>query len=131
MPVMDGMEATRAIRNYEAKNKTKRVHIIALTGLTSASARLEAWSAGVDHYMSKPINFKELEAVLMNERSEALQKQAVLMEERSEATKRQAVLVEEESELTQEQAVLMDEACEASQKQAVLVDENSEATEKQ
>jgi CheY-like chemotaxis protein len=67
MPVMDGMSATRAIREYEQKNNLPRCHIIALTGLASASARLEAWSSGVDHYMTKPVNFKKLQAVLKDE----------------------------------------------------------------
>ncbi|KAF1960780.1 hypothetical protein CC80DRAFT_590121 [Byssothecium circinans] len=67
MPVMDGMAATRAIREYEQKNNLPRCYIIALTGLASASARLEAWSSGVDHYMTKPVNFRRLEEVLKDE----------------------------------------------------------------
>ena len=69
MPVMDGMTATRAIREYEQENGLSRCFIIALTGLASTSAQLEAWNAGVDHYMTKPVNFKKLEAVLKEELS--------------------------------------------------------------
>ncbi|KAF2739571.1 hypothetical protein EJ04DRAFT_484532 [Polyplosphaeria fusca] len=64
MPVMDGLTATRAIREHEKKNGIKRGTIIALTGLTSDNARLEAWNAGVDHFMTKPINFKKLAKLL-------------------------------------------------------------------
>ncbi|KAH7132156.1 hypothetical protein B0J11DRAFT_427520 [Dendryphion nanum] len=67
MPVMDGMAATRAIREYEVKNNVPRAYIIALTGLASASARLEAWSSGVDQYMTKPVDFKLLEQHLKDE----------------------------------------------------------------
>ena len=64
MPVMDGMTATRRIREYEQKHGVKRTFIVALTGLASASARLEAWSSGIDHFMTKPIKFKALEQLL-------------------------------------------------------------------
>ena len=37
-----------------------RCSIVALTGLASSSARLEAWNSGIDHFMVKPINFKSL-----------------------------------------------------------------------
>lgn len=67
MPVMDGMAATRAIRDYEQKNNVPRARIIALTGLASSSARLEAWSSGVDEYMTKPVDFKLLETFLKDE----------------------------------------------------------------
>jgi CheY-like chemotaxis protein len=60
MPVMDGMSATRAIRQYEQEYNVSRCSIIALTGLASASAKLEAWNAGIDHFMTKPVNFKAL-----------------------------------------------------------------------
>lgn len=68
MPVMDGMSATRAIRKYEAEYNIPRCCIVALTGLASASAKLEAWNAGIDHFMTKPVNFKALEKYLKGER---------------------------------------------------------------
>ncbi|KAJ4365127.1 hypothetical protein N0V83_008745 [Neocucurbitaria cava] len=67
MPVMDGMSATRAIRQYEQTNNLPRCSIVALTGLASESAKLEAWNSGIDHFMTKPINFKALEQVLKGE----------------------------------------------------------------
>lgn len=60
MPVMDGMTSTRAIRQYEEANGIPSCSIIALTGLTSASARLEALTSGVDEFLTKPVNFKAL-----------------------------------------------------------------------
>ncbi|KAH7094565.1 sensor histidine kinase-like protein/response regulator [Paraphoma chrysanthemicola] len=67
MPIMDGMTSTRAIREYEHENNMKRCRIVALTGLASASARLEALNSGVDHFMTKPLNFKALGALLKRE----------------------------------------------------------------
>ncbi|RYF42470.1 MAG: response regulator, partial [Cytophagaceae bacterium] len=61
---VDGMTTTRAIRDYEHENNMKRCRIVALTGLASASARLEALSSGVDHFMTKPLNFKALGSLL-------------------------------------------------------------------
>ena len=67
MPVMDGMTATRAIRQYEQTYNVPRCCIVALTGLASNSARLEAWNAGIDQYMTKPVNFKKLSEILARE----------------------------------------------------------------
>jgi CheY-like chemotaxis protein len=62
--IVDGMTSTREIRQYELENKLTRCRIVALTGLASASARLEALSSGVDQFMTKPMNFRALETVL-------------------------------------------------------------------
>lgn len=64
MPVMDGMTATRCIREFEKEKSFKPAHIIALTGLTSASAKLEAWTSGVDDFLTKPVDFKRLEQLM-------------------------------------------------------------------
>jgi CheY-like chemotaxis protein len=60
MPVMDGMTSTRLIREHEKTKGMTPCHIIALTGLTSASAKLEAWTSGVDDFLTKPVDFKKL-----------------------------------------------------------------------
>jgi response regulator RpfG family c-di-GMP phosphodiesterase len=64
---MDGMTSTRAIREYEDIHNIARCRIIALTGLASASARLEALSSGVDQFITKPLNFKLLRSLLEKE----------------------------------------------------------------
>jgi CheY-like chemotaxis protein len=58
------MTSTSAIRQFESSNNLPRCCIVALTGLASASARLEALSSGVDYFMTKPMNFKVLESLL-------------------------------------------------------------------
>lgn len=65
MPVLDGFEATRQIRQFE---KQAAVHppatIIALTGLGSADAQHEAYGSGVDLFLTKPVRLKELTRIL-------------------------------------------------------------------
>ncbi|KAF2848894.1 sensor histidine kinase-like protein/response regulator [Plenodomus tracheiphilus IPT5] len=92
MPVMDGMSATRAIREFERERNLPRCSIIALTGLASASAKLEAWSSGIDHFMTKPINFKALGELL---RKEELERQ----ERRREGERRDVGTIQEVSDL--------------------------------
>jgi CheY-like chemotaxis protein len=65
MPVMDGMTATRLIRQHEFQNSLPRVPIFALTGLASAAARNEALESGFDRLITKPVPFDELAEVLM------------------------------------------------------------------
>ena len=57
MPVMDGVTATRQIRQFESELSLPRTPIIAVTGLASAVARNEAYEAGMDDYFTKPVNF--------------------------------------------------------------------------
>lgn len=69
MPVMNGMESTRRIREYEVENGLPRTTVIALTGLASASAQQEAESSGIDIYMAKPVKFQELRPLLVRKDS--------------------------------------------------------------
>jgi signal transduction histidine kinase/ActR/RegA family two-component response regulator len=55
MPEMDGREATRAIREIEAKGHGGRVPIIALTAHAMAGDEVSILAAGMDHYMTKPL----------------------------------------------------------------------------
>ena len=64
MPVMNGLEATKHIRDFEREHDLASTHIIALTGLASSDARRDAKSAGVDLFLPKPVSFVELKKVL-------------------------------------------------------------------
>jgi signal transduction histidine kinase/ActR/RegA family two-component response regulator len=63
MPVMDGYEATRAIRQLDAKRGT-HARIIALTALAVAGDREKCIEAGMDDYIAKPLRQDELLRVL-------------------------------------------------------------------
>jgi two-component system sensor histidine kinase/response regulator len=59
MPEMSGLDATRHIRDAEEKTG-RRLPIVALTAHTMAEHREEYLAAGMDYYLSKPINRSEL-----------------------------------------------------------------------
>lgn len=66
MPVMNGFEATRAIRAIENERdgQQKPATIIALTGLSSARDETEALTSGVDLFLTKPVSLKEVSRLL-------------------------------------------------------------------
>ena len=64
MPVMDGYEATDAIRNIEASRNLPRIPIIALTGHALKHDREKCFEANMDDYLTKPVKPEELESVL-------------------------------------------------------------------
>ena len=60
MPVMDGFEATAAIRRLPGP----RVPIVAMTANAMQGDRERCLAAGMDDYVSKPISVPDLERVL-------------------------------------------------------------------
>jgi CheY-like chemotaxis protein len=63
MPVMDGFEATAAIREKE-KHKGAHQAVIALTAHAMKGDRERCLAAGMDGYLSKPIHPEELDDLL-------------------------------------------------------------------
>ncbi|WP_027720634.1 response regulator [Maridesulfovibrio zosterae] len=60
MPVMDGLEATRHIRSYEEKQGLPHIPILAMTAHALKGDAENCLQAGMDDYISKPINWKFL-----------------------------------------------------------------------
>ena len=55
MPVMDGITATKKIRENGINT-----HIIALTASVSNDTQVEVYSSGMNDYLTKPFNPKDL-----------------------------------------------------------------------
>jgi CheY-like chemotaxis protein len=63
MPRMDGMEATRKLRSEPDFRSTP---IIALTALAMPNDRERCLEAGMDEYISKPVNLKALIKIMQS-----------------------------------------------------------------
>lgn len=63
MPLMDGIEATKKIRKREP-HEGHRLPIAALTGWTMPENREQCLRAGMDGYLSKPVDNHELEELI-------------------------------------------------------------------
>ena len=58
MPGMDGLEAARAIRRGEAGERNRTIPIVALTAYASPEDEAACYDAGMDDYLSKPLNMQ-------------------------------------------------------------------------
>jgi CheY-like chemotaxis protein/HPt (histidine-containing phosphotransfer) domain-containing protein len=63
MPILDGFKTAKAIREIE-KDTGIRVPIVALTASASDEDRLSCLKAGMDDYLAKPVNQKQLHEIL-------------------------------------------------------------------
>jgi len=65
MPVMGGIEATSKISEYEEKNRKHHIPIVALTANALQGDREKYLKAGMDNYISKPIELDKLRTLLL------------------------------------------------------------------
>lgn len=64
MPILDGLSATRRIRQWERLNRVPRLPILAVTALAGIRGRCLA--AGCDEFMTKPIDRRALLAMIQD-----------------------------------------------------------------
>jgi CheY-like chemotaxis protein len=82
MPEMDGLEATRAIRERQKKssenpNYKSRILIIAMTAHAMQSDREKCLAAGMDDYLAKPIRPKDVRGMIEKWASQAAPAQEI------------------------------------------------------
>jgi CheY-like chemotaxis protein len=64
MPVLDGWQATRRWRVFEADHKLPRLPIVALTANAVVGDRERCLESGMDDYLPKPFEMRELTALM-------------------------------------------------------------------
>ncbi|MBC7991953.1 MAG: response regulator [Rhizobacter sp.] len=64
MPVMDGFEAVRRMREHEGEQGLPRTPVVALTANALQGDREHSLAAGMDDHLAKPFRDEELRAVL-------------------------------------------------------------------
>jgi signal transduction histidine kinase/ActR/RegA family two-component response regulator len=65
MPVMDGLQATEAIRRWESEGGHGHLPIVALTAGAFEEDHQRCMAAGMDDFLAKPIKHEQLLAVLV------------------------------------------------------------------
>ena len=65
MPVLDGYRAAKAWRAIEAQRRLPRLPIIAITANAMAEDRKKCLDSGMDDYLSKPVDLKLLQQVML------------------------------------------------------------------
>ncbi len=75
MPGMDGRQATEAIRQWEQEHERTALPIVALTAHALANEKRALLQGGMDDYLTKPINEKQLAQVILKWTGLALRNQ--------------------------------------------------------
>ncbi len=84
MPVMGGIDSAKAIIEFEKKKKLKHIPIIALTANALSGDREKYMKAGMNDYLSKPLDLDKLKKVI----NSFLLKQKIKPEDKQEEEKK-------------------------------------------
>lgn len=64
MPVMDGFQATKAIRSYLRKQNAQQPYIVALTAYNTEWFKRKCYESEMDYFLSKPLEVPKLHKIL-------------------------------------------------------------------
>ncbi|PYI11087.1 sensor histidine kinase/response regulator [Aspergillus sclerotiicarbonarius CBS 121057] len=64
MPIMDGIVSSGKIREYEEQHSLPRAAIMAVTGVASSEMQQQAFAAGIDDYLVKPLSLHDLKRIM-------------------------------------------------------------------
>lgn len=64
MPVMDGVESTSKMRQFEREKGIMPATIVALTGVSSVQTRDKVIASGVDKFLTKPMALATIRELL-------------------------------------------------------------------
>ncbi|MEL7529963.1 MAG: response regulator [Bacteroidota bacterium] len=67
MPVMDGLTAAKEIRKWEALQELNPIPIIAATANTSEEDKNNAFAAGMNDFLSKPLRGETIKAAIVRQ----------------------------------------------------------------
>lgn len=65
LPVLDGIEATRKLRDPSNRNQNMNTPVIALTAHAMAGDRNRCLASGMDEYIAKPVDMETLQEVIV------------------------------------------------------------------
>jgi len=114
MPVMDGIEATHEILDYEEDEDIPHVPIVALTANALKGDRERFLGEGMDEYITKPIETTELLYVLNKFLSD---KSSTILEKPASETH----VLEDELEIEDKTEVLLDASIITSSEKKILI----------
>lgn len=66
MPIMDGFNATKRIRELESENNLNHTWIVALTANALQEERNKCFESGMDDFVAKPFKIADIERVLLS-----------------------------------------------------------------
>jgi signal transduction histidine kinase/HPt (histidine-containing phosphotransfer) domain-containing protein/ActR/RegA family two-component response regulator len=64
MPLLDGLQVTRRLRRGEAGSRNREIPVVAITAHAFDDARNDCLNAGMDAFISKPIDFNRLQTLI-------------------------------------------------------------------
>ncbi len=70
MPILDGLSATKIIREFEKQNHRTQIPIVALTANSMKGDREKCLESGMNDFLSKPFKMNELVETIKNWQSQ-------------------------------------------------------------